>query len=221
MGAYKYIKETLQKQYKDRDATFRSKVISWRKAGSMVAVERPSNLSRARTLGYKAKQGYMLIRVRVDKGRRSRRRSKGGRKHKNYHIFVQPNISHQAIAEQRVNRKYRNLEVLNSYWVGEDGNYKYFEVILADPSKPTVNISPAIRQGKAFRGLTSSGHSRRKSKKPGLNKKLRRKKLADKPYHYKPYEKKEKKEVPKAKKGAKAKKAAKKKTTKKKTEKKE
>ncbi len=190
MGAYKYIAETLQKQYKERDAVYRQKVIAWRAGPAIARVERPTNIARARRLGYQAKQGYVVVRARVDKGRRTRRKPMGGRKHKNYYRFVQPQLSHQAIAEQRVNRLYRNLEVLNSYWVGEDGNYKFFEVILADPSKPTVNISSAIRQGKAFRGLTSAGNSRGPSKKKGLNKRLLRKALQSKPYHYEPYVKK-------------------------------
>jgi large subunit ribosomal protein L15e len=188
----------LQKQYKERDAEYRAKVISWRAGPAMVRVEKPANLARARILGYKSKQGYIIVRTRVDKGRRTRRRSNGGRKHKNYYMFVQPQMSHQAIAEQRVNRIYRNMEVLNSYWVGEDGNYKFFEVILADPTKPSVNISSAMRQGKSFRGLTAAGNSRTPSKKKTPNKKLRRKELQLTPYHYEPYVKKEKAEaVPK------------------------
>jgi len=190
MGAYKYITATLQKQYKERGADYRAKIISWRKGPAMARVERPSNLSRARTLGYQAKQGYSVVRIRVDKGRRTRRKPMGGRKHKTNYRFVQPQLSHQAIAEQRVNRIYRNMEVLNSYWVGEDGNYKFFEVLLADPSKASVNISSAMRQGKAFRGLTSAGNSRGPSKKKQLNKRLRRKLLARKAYHYEPYVKK-------------------------------
>jgi large subunit ribosomal protein L15e len=224
MGAYKYIKETLKKQYKDRSETFRAKVISWRKQGAMVQVDKPTNLPRARTLGYKAKQGYVLVRIRVDKGRRTRQRPMGGRKHKNYHVFEQPGMSHQAMAEQRVNRKYTNLEVLNSYWIGEDGNYKYFEVILADPTKPTVNVSSAMRQGKSFRGLTSSGGTRSPSRKKRLNKKLRMKKKVEKvhPTSVKKKVKPKPKAVPKAakakpkvKKGTKSKKTAKKKAAKK------
>lgn len=190
MGAYKYITETLQKQYKERDASFRSKIIAWRSSPAIQKIEYPSNLARARRLGYKAKQGYVLVRTRIDKGRRTRIKPMGGRKHKNFYRFVQPGMSHQAMAEQRVNRIFRNLEVLNSYWVGEDGNYKYFEVILADPTKATVNVSSVIRTGKAFRGLTSRGNSRSPSRKKGLNKKLRRKALTRKAYHYEPYVKK-------------------------------
>lgn len=210
MGAYRYIAQTLQKQYKERDEVFRVKVRGWRKGPAIARVERPSNLIRARRLGYKAKQGYMVARVRIDKGRRTRRKPRGGRKQKNYYLFVQPQMSHQAIAEQRVNRRYRNMEVLNSYWIGEDGNFKYFEVILADPAKPSVNISSAIRQGKAFRGLTSAGTSRRPSKKKGMNKKLRRKKRVGKAYHHEPHASKEKPErKPKRKKGVEARRAKK------------
>lgn len=187
MGAYKYIAKTLQKQYKERNSTYRGKIVSWRAGPAMVRVVTPSNIVRARTLGFKAKQGYAVVRVRVDKGRRTRRRSSGGRKQKNYYLFVQPQLSHQAIAEQRVNRVYKNMEVLNSYWAGEDGNYKFFEVILADPTKPTVNVSSVMRPGKSFRGLTAAGNSRTPSRKKGFNKKLRRKLLAKKAYHFKEY----------------------------------
>ncbi|MBI5047040.1 50S ribosomal protein L15e [Candidatus Micrarchaeota archaeon] len=192
MGAYKYIVQTLQKQYKERDDSFRAKTMEWRHSPVVEKVEHPTNLSRARTLGYKAKQGYVIIRTRIEKGRRTRRKPMGGRKHKNFYRFVQPGMSHQAMAEQRVNRIYKNLEVLNSYWIGEDGVYKYFEVILADPTKPTVNISSVMRQGKSFRGLTSAGNSGTPNKKVAMNKRLKRKALSRKPYHYEEYVKKEK-----------------------------
>jgi large subunit ribosomal protein L15e len=177
MGAYKYITEAFQREYKERSGGYKQRVIGWRKRPAIERVEKPTNLTRARRLGYKAKQGYAVVRVRVDKGRRTKRKPMGGRKPKSNYRFVQPGRSHQVMAEQRANRKYRNLEVLNSYWIGEDGNYKYFEVILADASKPSVNISSAIRQGKSFRGLTSAGQKGRGTKKKRPNKRLRRKKM--------------------------------------------
>jgi len=191
MGAYKYITQTLQKQYKERGVDFRNKIMGWRQGDAIVRVDKPSNISRARTLGYKAKQGYAVVRVRMDKGRRTRVTPMGGRKHKNNYRFVQPGLSHQAMAEQRANRMYTNMEVLNSYWVGEDGTYKYFEVLLADPSKPTVNVSSVIRQGKSFRGLTSAGNSRGSCRKKQMNKKLQRKLLVKKAFHFEPYVKAE------------------------------
>ena len=193
MGAYKYITETLQKQYKERGTDYKNKIVDWRNSPAMEKVEFPANLSRARRLGYKAKQGYIVVRVRVDKGRRTRRKTMGGRKHKNYYRFVQPGMSHQAMAEQRVNREYKNMEVLNSYWVGEDGMYKFFEVILADPAKKTVTNSAVVRKGRAFRGLTAAGNSGTPNKKVAMNKKLRMKAAQKKPFHYEKYEVKEKK----------------------------
>jgi large subunit ribosomal protein L15e len=83
----------------------------------------------------------------------------GGRKPRHAYMFVQPQLSHQMIAEQRVNREYKNLEVMNSYWVGEDGEYKFFEVILADPT--LIKVNALRRKGRAFRGLTSAGKKAR------------------------------------------------------------
>ena len=157
MGAYRYIQETLHNEYKKADARYKAKVRMWRKEPGIVLVDYPSNLVRARRLGYKAKQGYVMVRIRMEKGRRTRRKPMGGRKPRHNYRFVQPGISHQHIAERRVNRRYKNMEVLNSYWAGEDGNYKYFEVILADPSRKTVCNTAVIRKGKSFRGLTSTG----------------------------------------------------------------
>ncbi len=182
MGAYKYIGETLQNEYKNRTEEYKSKLIEWRRSNSIEKIEYPSNLARARRLGYKAKQGYIIVRVKIGKGRRARRKPKGGRKQKHNYIYVQPQISHQAMAEQRANRKHMNMEVLGSYWVGEDGKYKFFEVILADPSKKTVTNSAVNRRGRAFRGLTSAGNSRTPSKKKTPNKKRRQKAKMRKPY---------------------------------------
>jgi len=38
----------------------------------------------------------------------------------------------QATAEERVGRRCANLRVLNSYWINQDGVYKYYEVILVE-----------------------------------------------------------------------------------------
>jgi len=161
MGAYKYIQETMQREYAAKDRLYKSKTRLWRTEPVISRVERPSNLPRARRLGYLAKQGYAIVRVRIEKGRRKREKPMGGRKPRHNYRFVQPDTSHQAIAEKRVNRQYMNMEVLNSYWVGEDGKYKYFEVILADPSRKTVTTTSVKRRRKAFMGLTSSGRKSR------------------------------------------------------------
>jgi len=68
------------------------------------------------------------------------------------------------IAEERVAKRFPNMEVLNSYYVGEDGVYKWFEVILVDPHHPSIRsdsdinwICDETQKGRVFRGLTSAG----------------------------------------------------------------
>jgi large subunit ribosomal protein L15e len=75
-----------------------------------------------------------------------------------------PAKSLRMIAEERTARKFPNLEVLNSYWIWEDGRYKWFEVILVDPNHPVIQsdkninwICETSHRGRVFRGLTSSG----------------------------------------------------------------
>jgi large subunit ribosomal protein L15e len=83
-------------------------------------------------------------------------------------------MNYQAVAEQRAARKYKTLEVLNSYWVGEDGIYYFFEVILVDPNHPQIRNDPVLKwivekqKGRAFRGLTSAGTKGRGLHQKGL-----------------------------------------------------
>ena len=42
--------------------------IEYRSGKSIQRVEKPTKIHRARTLGYKAKQGYVLVRARIRKG---------------------------------------------------------------------------------------------------------------------------------------------------------
>ena len=70
----------------------------------------------------------------------------------------------QRMAEERVNRRYPNLEVLNSYWVGQDGKNKFYECILIDPSHPAIQndkqlgwVTANRHSGRAYRGKTSAG----------------------------------------------------------------
>ena len=72
----------------------------------------------------------------------------------------------RAIAERRAAKKYRNLEVLNSYFVKDNGVYKYFEIILVDPKHPQIRSDKDInwicnKRGRVFRGLTYAGRKAR------------------------------------------------------------
>ena len=141
----------------------------WRKQGSIVRVERPTRLDRARSLGYKAKQGIVVARVSVAKGTARKSRHRAGRRSKRQGVRrITRAKNRQRIAEERAARKYRNLRVLNSYWVGEDGRQKWFEVILVDPHHPAIEsdddlnwICDESHRGRAYRGKTSAGRHNR------------------------------------------------------------
>lgn len=155
MGFYKHLQETFQGEYKNRSPLYRQRISAWRKTPAIVRSERPTNLARARSLGYKAKQGIIIVRVRIDKGMRKRKRPALGRKPSKYGQFYSPSKSHQFKAEQRAASKFRALEVLNSYFVGSDGDTLFFEVIMFDPV--LIKTSASHASGRAFRGLTSQG----------------------------------------------------------------
>lgn len=141
----------------------------WRREDVIQRIDRPTRIDRARSLGYKAKKGYIVVRTRVRRGGRRKTRFKAGRRPKRMGVNkITPRKSLKRIAEERVARKYPNLEVLNSYWVWEDGKFKFFEVILVDPNHPSIKNDKNINwicenqhKGRVFRGLTSEGHKTR------------------------------------------------------------
>ncbi|MEM3699501.1 MAG: 50S ribosomal protein L15e [Candidatus Bathyarchaeia archaeon] len=164
--AYKYIAEAWAKPEKSFvDELMRQRLIEWRRQPAVTRVEKPTRLDRARKLGYKAKQGFIIVRVRVRRGGLRKKRPKAGRRPKRMGVKkFKPAKSMRLIAEEKAARKFPNLEVLNSYWVGEDGRSKWFEVIMVDPNHPAIAADKDINwitqkqhRGRVFRGLTSAG----------------------------------------------------------------
>merc|ERR1719181_1180457 len=101
----------------------------------------PTRTDKAHRLGYKAKEGYVIYRVAVRRGGRKRPNHKGIVFGKPKHAGINEikfRRSLRSVAEERVGRKCGNLRVLNSYWVNADATYKYFEVILVDPSHKAI-----------------------------------------------------------------------------------
>ena len=162
---YKYIRELWKKPSSEM---LRSRLIAWRKEPSLVRVENPTRLDRARTLGYKAKQGYIVVRLKISRGKRQRELIKKGRRSKHRRRKKIVGKSYQWIAEERVSRRYRNMEVLNSYEVAKDGKNKWYEIILIDREHPRIKndkrtkwVLNKANVGRAFRGLTSAGKKSR------------------------------------------------------------
>jgi len=169
-SAYHYMAE----MWKNRDENelkklYKERLIKWRREETVVRIDKPTRLDRAREIGYKAKQGFIVVRVRVSKGGREKPRPNKGRRPKRMGVYgYSPEKSLQLIAEETAARKYRNLEVLGSYYVAEDGEYKWYEVILIDPSHPAIKSDPDInwitdpsQRGRAFRGKTMAGRRMR------------------------------------------------------------
>jgi len=173
---YNYIKKAWNRPKESYvKELMKSRIPEWRKGLSVVRVEHPTRLDRARELGYKAKQGVVVARVRVRRGGRRKSRPNAARKPSKMGVKkYTPKKSIQWIAEERAQRKYPNLEVLNSYWVGEDGRYKYYEVIFVDPAHPAIKrdgdlswIAEKQHTGRVHRGLTSAGKRSRGLRKKG------------------------------------------------------
>lgn len=143
--------------------------IAWRREENFVRIDKPTRLDKARNVGYKAKQGYVLVRGRVRKGSFGKRKIKAGRRAKRKGILqITVGKSMQRIAEERAQKRFPNLEVLNSYWVGADGQYEWYEIVLVDPAHPVIQADPKInwicyntQKGRVYRGKTSAGQKGR------------------------------------------------------------
>lgn len=140
MGMYKYLTQGWNNREKtDLERHFRYVAIKWRREPTVHRVEHPTRLDRARALGYKAKQGYVVVRVRIRKGGARKPRPRAGRRQRALGVtrFTRA-IDLKGIAEMRAKKKFPNLRVLNSYYVGEDGVHRWFETILCDLHNPSV-----------------------------------------------------------------------------------
>jgi len=162
---YKYLNQL--RKSPEYEKIVKERLISWRREPVIVRIERPTKLERAHSLGYKAKQGFVLARTRIGKGSSKREDFAGGRKPSHAGMTsITPKMNLQHIAEIRVAKKFPNLEVLNSYYIAEDGKHIWFEIILVDPEHSCIKndkkmnwiCSPANRR-RVFKGLTSAGKS--------------------------------------------------------------
>ena len=167
MGLHKHVSAAWKKPKEGIPSRYRiDRMAGWRKEPVFMRIDKPTRIDAARRVGYKAKQGVVVVRTRVRRGglrkgkiHMKRKPSKAGIKK------ITMGKSIQRIAEERSARRYPNLEVLNSYWVGEDGKNKFYEVIMIDPEHPAIKSdkdmgwvsSGASHRGRAFRGKTGAG----------------------------------------------------------------
>lgn len=167
-GVAQHMRLLWRKPKEQLGAQWNLQLIQWRREQTVTTIEKPTRLDRARALGYKAKQGVVMARVKVKKGRRKVPKRSGGRRAVRTGRFYPLGKSKQVVAEEKAARKFPNLEVLNSYWVGQDGQHEWFEIILLDPHHPSIQSDKNLRwiaerqhTGRAFRGKTSAGRKSR------------------------------------------------------------
>ncbi|KAJ9577358.1 hypothetical protein L9F63_006102, partial [Diploptera punctata] len=118
----------------------------YRQLTKMHRAPRPSRLDKARRMGYKAKQGFVVFRIRVRRGGRKRPVPKGATfgKPKSHGVNqLKPTRNLQSIAEERV-------------------------VILVDPAHKAIRrdakinwMCKAVMKHRELRGLTSAGRKSR------------------------------------------------------------
>ncbi len=168
MGTYKYIRNLWKKPKENMPELWKQRLILWRKQPVTIRIERPTRLDRARSLGYRAKQGIIIVRQRVLRGGRQKPKPAGGRRPKRASRRKIVGKNYQQISEERAGRAFKNCQVLNSYYVAHDGKYYWYEVILVDTSHPSVLadkrlswIAKPNQKGRAARGLTSAGKKSR------------------------------------------------------------
>merc|ERR1712100_997867 len=174
----KYLDELYKKKQSDLlRFLFRIRCWQLRHLAAIHRASRPTRPDKARRLGYKAKQGVCIYRVRVRRGGRKKPYENGI----NYGKPTNAGIKQikwrrnlRSKAEERVGRKCGNLRVLNSYWVAQDSTYKFYEVIMVDTFHPAIRMDPRMNwlcsakmKHREMRGLTSAGTKGRGMRKKG------------------------------------------------------
>jgi len=127
------------KLWKENSPEIRDRVVGWRKQAAVTRIDKPSRLQRARRLGYKAKQGIIVVRMRVGTGGMRKQRPTGGRRPKHLGVTrIKADDNMKTVANRRAIQRYPNMKFLGSYFIYKDGKHYWFEVILADPSHPRI-----------------------------------------------------------------------------------
>jgi large subunit ribosomal protein L15e len=158
----------------DLKAVWKERAKVWRKGKVIETEDKPLKSWKARGYGWKDKPGFVTVKVRIRKGIRKRPQTSGGRKPAKSYDFKPLAKNKQLIAEEKASKHFPNCEVLASYWLWEDGQFKWFEIILLDPHNPHVKsdkdinwICEKTQRGRAFRAMTPAGKKSRGLRKKG------------------------------------------------------
>ena len=101
-GFYKFISDAWKHPSEEFVKERRKKMIDWRAAERIHRIDKPIRLDRARALGYKAKKGFIVFRVTLERGGRKKPRPRTKRRSKRFSIKKILRMNYQWIAERRV-----------------------------------------------------------------------------------------------------------------------
>merc|ERR1712243_152 len=166
MGAYKYLQELYKKKQSDLlRFLFRIRCWQLRHLAAIHRASRPTRPDKARRLGYRAKQGYVIYRVRLRRGGRKKPKREGVNQ-------IKFQRGTRSKAEERAGRLAGALRVLNSYWICQDSTYLYYEVIMVDPMHKAIRRDPrinwickAVMKHRELREQTAAGRKNRGMRK--------------------------------------------------------
>ena len=168
MGYLKYVKDLWKQPRANLGQEYKNKLVAWRKENAIERVEHPTRIDRARTLGFRAKQGFVVARVRVIRGGKNNPSITSGRDGGNLSTKIVQSKNYQWICEERAQKRFPNTEVLNSYWVGQDERHYWYEVIMVDIYHPQIMSDKKInwivsnkQTRRVNRGLTAAGKKSR------------------------------------------------------------
>ena len=175
MGYLKYVKQAWKQPRENLGQAYKDMLFKWRRENSIERVEYPTRPDRARALGYKSKQGFVITRVRVIRGGKKNPSIKKGRDGGNLSSKIVQSKNYQWICEERAQKRFPNLEVLNSYWVGQDEKYYFYEIIMVDVYHPQIMLDKEINwivsnkhTKRTHRGLTSAARKSRGLRSKGM-----------------------------------------------------
>ncbi len=144
---YRQIGKSWRSLVKTSSPSIKQRAIQWRRGPTVVRLDRPSRLDRARSLGYKPKQGIVIVRIKISRGGMRQKRPTSGRRPKHLGVLkIKGHFSSQDTANRRVLEKYPNTKLIGSYPVYQDGRFIWYEVILADTNHPALAHSYDIRK---------------------------------------------------------------------------
>jgi large subunit ribosomal protein L15e len=137
--SYSEIGKTWHKVFHEKAGDISQRAVLLRRGPTIETLEKPSRLDRARMLGYKAKQGVVVVRIKLSRSGMRRKRPTSGRRSKHMGVLrMKSDEPVQHVAERRVLEKYPNLKLLGSYIYYQDGKHSWYECVLIDPLNPSI-----------------------------------------------------------------------------------